>query len=262
MKDKIFIIGDCHGEYEKLRSLLANIPYERNDQIYFVGDLIDRGPDSAKLIKFIRDSQFNVVKGNHETFAEEAKGSIFNGAMYGEIYNFWGSNNNGGKETFNSYYNEYGKLAYVTLLDDIEYFKTLPELLIVNVNSFNKKILITHGSFLDNIDSYLNILLKIEGKDEDEAIDILTINELSIFFSHKKLILYNRIFPKKENLNYFNIFGHTIVGEHIVNFATYNKNGIYLNEEIGFAAIDTGAFLNKDSKLSAISFPDLNVYTN
>ena len=47
----IWVIGDVHGEYEKLRSLLTKIPKDEN--VCFVGDLIDRGERSAEVVDLV-----------------------------------------------------------------------------------------------------------------------------------------------------------------------------------------------------------------
>ena len=49
----MIVIGDVHGEYNSLLSLLDILP--QTDKICFVGDLIDRGPDSKKIIDLIRE---------------------------------------------------------------------------------------------------------------------------------------------------------------------------------------------------------------
>ena len=53
---KLFAVGDIHGCLSNLKKLLAGIEidYER-DSIYFLGDYIDRGPDSRSVIDFIID---------------------------------------------------------------------------------------------------------------------------------------------------------------------------------------------------------------
>ena len=57
------LIGDVHGYYDLLIELISNIP---DDDIYFVGDLIDRGKDSLKTLKFVMERNFKLVIGNHE----------------------------------------------------------------------------------------------------------------------------------------------------------------------------------------------------
>ena len=70
------IIGDVHGEYGALCSLLLRLGYDGNGfhpegrRLIFVGDLIDRGPDSIAVVKlvkhFIEQGRAQCVIGNHE----------------------------------------------------------------------------------------------------------------------------------------------------------------------------------------------------
>jgi serine/threonine protein phosphatase 1 len=69
---KQWVIPDIHGFSGTVISLVNDvIQPDRQDEIYFLGDYVDRGPDSRGVIDFIRGLQYeryNVValKGNHE----------------------------------------------------------------------------------------------------------------------------------------------------------------------------------------------------
>ena len=43
---RIYAVGDIHGEREMLDELLASLPLVDGDRFVFVGDYVDRGPDS------------------------------------------------------------------------------------------------------------------------------------------------------------------------------------------------------------------------
>ncbi|TBR58972.1 serine/threonine protein phosphatase [Mastigocladus laminosus UU774] len=60
------VIGDVHGHYEGLMRLLDAIAPASNDQVYFLGDLIDRGPQSAQVVDFVKDTPYQCLLGNHE----------------------------------------------------------------------------------------------------------------------------------------------------------------------------------------------------
>lgn len=60
------IIGDVHGHYDGLMMLLEAIAPGSNDQVYFLGDLIDRGPQSAQVVDFVQQSSYACLLGNHE----------------------------------------------------------------------------------------------------------------------------------------------------------------------------------------------------
>lgn len=64
---RYFIIGDIHGCYNELQDLLAKAALNSDDQIIAIGDLVDRGLDSASVIEFFRDTpNADSIMGNHE----------------------------------------------------------------------------------------------------------------------------------------------------------------------------------------------------
>ena len=64
-----FAIGDVQGCYEPLRKLIAALPFEpETDRLWFVGDLVNRGPQNLETLQYVRDlgPQATVVLGNHD----------------------------------------------------------------------------------------------------------------------------------------------------------------------------------------------------
>ena len=64
-----YAIGDVQGCYEELRLMLDYIEFDPgNDKLCFTGDLVNRGPDSLKVLEYlysINESIINVL-GNHD----------------------------------------------------------------------------------------------------------------------------------------------------------------------------------------------------
>ncbi|MDO3408441.1 metallophosphoesterase [Saccharibacillus sp. CPCC 101409] len=72
-KGRKLFITDIHGEYRGLIALLAEMDYDPfTDRLTVGGDLIDRGPDSALVVRYLRTLQsmhperVSVLTGNHE----------------------------------------------------------------------------------------------------------------------------------------------------------------------------------------------------
>ncbi len=75
--NKIWIFPDIHGYIKTLEELFLQIQPSKEEHLIFLGDYIDRGPDSKGVIDFIMDLQakkyhVTALKGNHEEFFVEA----------------------------------------------------------------------------------------------------------------------------------------------------------------------------------------------
>ncbi len=86
--NRIFI-GDVHGMLSELQDLVSKVNPSPEDEIIFVGDLVDKGPDCAPTVKFVRElsETHNVVlvKGNHEWKHERFRKKLFSGDMSGAM---------------------------------------------------------------------------------------------------------------------------------------------------------------------------------
>jgi serine/threonine protein phosphatase 1 len=73
---KIFVVGDIHGCFDKLCALMDKIPINFNrDQLIFIGDYIDRGSSSLEVVDYLVDLKKKLpdtifLKGNHEDMLE------------------------------------------------------------------------------------------------------------------------------------------------------------------------------------------------
>lgn len=66
MGKQIFFIGDVHGCLDELEMLLDKAGYHGNMRLIFVGDLINKGPDSQGVLRLFRKLGAEAVQGNHE----------------------------------------------------------------------------------------------------------------------------------------------------------------------------------------------------
>ncbi|WP_293763390.1 metallophosphoesterase [uncultured Aquitalea sp.] len=67
-----FVVGDVHGCFTELRQLLETVVFDGSrDRLLSVGDLVDRGPESAAVLEWLAYPWFYAVRGNHEQMALE-----------------------------------------------------------------------------------------------------------------------------------------------------------------------------------------------
>ena len=85
-KQRVFVCGDIHGMYDLLIKALNSVNFKiGHDVLVCVGDLIDRGPDSKKVLDmFMTTNNFFTVLGNHEDMALSSDKRVhkFNGGKF------------------------------------------------------------------------------------------------------------------------------------------------------------------------------------
>lgn len=110
---RAFAIGDVHGRLDLLREMLWRIEDERRarpcsrDYIVFLGDLVDRGPDSRGVLEYIMHALPNditpaLLMGNHEEMVLRI--------LDGEVGQLWDWLDYGGYAFAQSYGVEVGRL--------------------------------------------------------------------------------------------------------------------------------------------------------
>lgn len=64
------VVGDIHGTFTRLQQALDAIGFNPDtDRLFSVGDLVDRGPESEKVLEWLQKPWFHAVQGNHEDMA-------------------------------------------------------------------------------------------------------------------------------------------------------------------------------------------------
>lgn len=219
MSNSIIVIGDIHGCYYTLQNLLKLLPH---NNLCFVGDLVDRGAHSRKVIEFIRDNNYDCVIGNHELMMIHPKHRLdwaFNGAG-ATLRNYKSSSKDSTDKDLLKKDIKWIKdnLMLYYLYEDIK-------------DDQDRALLVTHSIASPNWWKAVNDPKQMKSKSE------MLINDIT----------WNRNFHKIKPIpGIFNIFGHTV-----------QEKGPRIRSS--FACIDTGAVYN--GKLTAIQYPSLKTWS-
>lgn len=64
-----YIISDVHGCYMQLLQLLHKIHFSGTDELYLLGDAVDRGPEPIRVLRYMmRKSNVHFLLGNHDFY--------------------------------------------------------------------------------------------------------------------------------------------------------------------------------------------------
>lgn len=93
---KFFVVSDIHGMYREFKGLLQH--WDREDTLVILGDMVDRGPDSLKVIQKVielkKQHKVIVIRGNHD--------QMFLDFLYNP-YDYENFMHNGGRSTLDSF---------------------------------------------------------------------------------------------------------------------------------------------------------------
>lgn len=133
---KVLACSDLHGRLDLFHQIQSFL--NKDDTLYILGDVIDRGPDGWKLFKEVmKDSRCKLLKGNHEDMCFKAMTDVRYGNYQDNIPVWF---NNGGDITFDQIladengFNIYPLMG--SLITQTEY-----------INKDNIKIILNHSGF-------------------------------------------------------------------------------------------------------------------
>lgn len=141
IEKNIYLMSDLHGHYDLFMMMLEKIKFSEDDELFILGDIIDRGPKSLELIRYVMKHRKNIhlLKGNHEDMCVDASKEDFFSSCYDT--RLWFSN--GGFETFK----QFRRLEEEEIKEMIDFFKNLP--LQVNLE-LDKTYILSHAHYSKN----------------------------------------------------------------------------------------------------------------
>lgn len=147
-----YVISDLHGQYKMFQRLLEKAAFSDADQLYMLGDAIDRGPDGIKILQHVMDSpNMYFLLGNHEVMMLNAvelngRAPAFADDLPGRKAALW-YYSNGGHRT----YAKYKRMRKPNRMKLMEWLSNCPLSTKIEVNGTT--FLLTHSFFdIDKID--------------------------------------------------------------------------------------------------------------
>ncbi len=123
-----FVIGDIHGCAKALRTLIETIDPQRDDELIFLGDYVDRGPNSRgvvnQLIELRSRCRLVTLRGNHEIMLM----SVAFGGMDAKVWR-----KSGGLATISSYGGSLSKIPpkHIAFYQELRpYYETETEIFV------------------------------------------------------------------------------------------------------------------------------------
>lgn len=129
-----FVIPDIHGCSRTLDRLLSEVVgLNRRDELYLLGDYIDRGPRSREVLDILmglalKGYRVFPVRGNHEEM-------FLNGCSDRNLFRVWITS--GGRATLDSFGAEDPceiPLAYRRFIEEMPYYRLLPDFVLVHAS--------------------------------------------------------------------------------------------------------------------------------
>lgn len=126
-----YVMSDLHGCEKEFKEMLKKIAFSQSDHLYVIGDVVDRGRHSIRLLQYIRETEnITLILGNHELMMREALDS--------NNFDLWFYN--GGMTTLK----EYEKLSLKEQVSLLDFLYSLPLFLDISVN--NRRYRLIHGA--------------------------------------------------------------------------------------------------------------------
>lgn len=127
----VYLMSDIHGDYHTYKKILRKINFTQADQMYILGDVMDKGKENLRLFTSVcKKDNVTLMKGNHEYLCER----YLDGSIGGNLWDACG-----GRETRL----EVDRLTEKEKAELLYELKQLPIYKIVIVNG--KEYFLTHS---------------------------------------------------------------------------------------------------------------------
>jgi len=230
-----YVMSDIHGDYRRYLQMLELIGFSDEDELYVLGDVIDRGEEPLKVLldMSMRPNVFPIM-GNHELMMYlflEAEKMINSRSLNLRVLNYYYNKRdhwqyyNYGLDT----YNDYMKLPEEKREEIYRFLQTMPVQLNVEVNG--RKFLLVHSKPYGDYDK------DVFFNEVEEDIDHYVWDRAKYCHVEGKIV----------------ITGHNVVSRIDTTGRIIETDGQWYDIDCGLAANDA------NSRLAALKLDDLSV---
>lgn len=249
MSDSVAIFADVHGEAKMLERLIVEIKKAAGEdvEIFSLGDLIDRGPDSKGVIDLCIEHNVKGIMGNHELWLRNlVRDRVFDSFALEPVM--------GGEWTFLSYgiYNHKDKnkaaLDLLSVIPDShrDFLSNLPDYRVVEVDGH--KYFLVHAGISNPVARQFRPT-KYEDPSGEAMMERIVATKMSDrFIMWPSPPLPSRFRPQHDMFEFEE--GTQVLGHKPVNAPLVTKK---------FIALDTGCGTCSPHTLSAILLPSRRV---
>ena len=204
--NRVWVIGDIHGYVETLKSLIENLNLRSKDIVICLGDMVDRGPDSAGVVKlFMEKENLYSLKGNHEQM----------------LLMDWEETNGLGNYSHDGFWSSLSPLSREEMIEIMTFIRFLPTEIILD------KFRLVHAGYCD-----MPYAESLEQQTDTERLwsrDIFTVNYP--FDQERTVIVGHTI-----------IQNYGVIGDNEV----WNSTKLLKDGRASAIGIDTGIYLQKE----------------
>ena len=204
--NRVWVIGDIHGYVETLKSLIENLNLGSKDIVICLGDMVDRGPDSAGVVKlFMEKENLYSLKGNHEQM----------------LLMDWEETNGLGNYSHDGFWSSLSPLSREEMIEIMTFIRFLPTEIILD------KFRLVHAGYCD-----MPYAESLEQQTDTERLwsrDIFTVNYP--FDQERTVIVGHTI-----------IQNYGVIGDNEV----WNSTKLLKDGRASAIGIDTGIYLQKE----------------
>ena len=233
----VYVMSDIHGQKERFFKMLDTINFTKNDHLYILGDVVDRGPDGVVLLQYImKQKNITLLMGNHEYMMLQYYETIASETVDLTTIERWHRN---GCDTTLAQMQE---CSYLQQESIVQYLRNLP-LCISDLNVNNKIFYLVHGAPIKSIQSGIVYL-------DSEYLKLFRVEDF----------IWNR--TKSENAM---IEGKTVIVGHTQTAFYHDVKPYQIFQSnfknSSFIALDCGCAQNDDfTQLACLCLDDFVVY--